>query len=62
MTGEDFARAVRVGLAETGMKKQDLAEQLGVSPSGLSKRLSGRVAFSPLEQQKAKRILGLGRE
>lgn len=46
MTGaQHVGRQVRVALAEHGRHQTDLAAELGLTPSALSRRTSGQVSF-----------------
>ena len=56
-SGEQYARAIRAGMAYTGHTQEDLARKMGISPETLKRRLDRPERFTIAELEAAERVL-----
>ena len=54
--------ALREIIKEKGLKLKFLAEQIGVTPAGFSKKIENELEFKPSEIKKLCDVLGLNRK
>jgi transcriptional regulator with XRE-family HTH domain len=59
LTSDTLARRIQAAIAAAGMPQNELAARIGIDPSTLSKALSGRRNFKPLEVAIISEALGV---